>query len=572
MTRFFAGCIAVLISLAFVADNKTYPKDYFALPLNRSIKLSGTFGELRSNHFHAGIDIKTLNGQPGEQILAAAEGYVARIKVQPAGYGRALYIAHPNGYTTVYAHLDRFSTEIEAYVKEQQYAFEQFSVDLYPSENRFYVQQGDHIGYLGNSGSSFGPHLHFEIRKTAGQVPVNPLHFGLFVDDNIPPQMRALKVYYLNGDHERVYEKRYPLLAIANNRFALRDTLSEGAWRVAFGLKVDDRVNGATNRNGIYSLEYAVEDTLRYAFRMDDIPFSHTRYLNSHIDYRARKDGQGYYHLCHRLPGNALDIYTFEHADGPLPLYHNKPQKVVLTVSDYNGNASELAFYIRRDTAMSIPSQRQFTHPVQYTQAYTLRAPDLTMSFDGGTFYENTYLNLVSTAQIEPGELAPRHAISPNDIPMHKYAELTIRNINVPSGLEEKAFVAVREDNGRLTSYGGTVSGSQIHTSVRELGTYTVALDTIPPTIRAQRFSTNMTGYSSMYFAIRDNQRTRGRAHDLRYSATVDGKWILMEYDAKSDRITHYFDGRIPAGRHTLKIVVTDDRNNSATLEREFTL
>ena len=205
--RTFCLFIAFLPALSFGHPERAnlvplkgpFPKDYFRMPVDMAtVRLSGTFGELRSNHFHTGIDISSATGSIGQPVFATADGFLDRVKVQESGYGKALYIKHPNGYTTVYAHLDKFSPAVERYVKEVQYKRERFGVDLYPTDGVFQVKKGEQIGNMGNSGSSQGPHLHFEIRRSSNQKALNPLLFGLPILDDVPPAIRNMKVYFLN--------------------------------------------------------------------------------------------------------------------------------------------------------------------------------------------------------------------------------------------------------------------------------------------------------------------------------------------------------------------------------------
>ena len=567
--RKYGLLIGVLTCLAFVAGHD-YPQDYFALPVNRPIKLSGTFGELRSNHFHAGIDIKTLNGRPGEKIYASAQGYISRIKVAPGGYGNALYIAHPNGYTTVYAHLDRFTPDIKAYVRKKQYELQRFSVDLHPRPDQFQLFQGQHIGYLGNSGSSFGPHLHFEIRRSAGQVPLNPFLFGLPVQDQVRPQMLALKVYYLDDKHSRIHVKDYPVQNIGPGKYKLDAPLSEGAWRVSFGLKVFDQMNGTPNRNGIYSLEMQVDDQSQYAFAMDDMPFHMTRYLNAHLDYGAKHDREGSFHMCYRMPGNALDIYEERGDKGVVELYAEKPRTVTLITKDFLGNVSTLEFEISRDTSIW-KSSSTFDYTVDHGKGLNIKNEELAVNIPGNAFYEFATVDYQRYPDTSAGYFAHQHDIGDPGIPLHSYGSIAVKHHNIPAGLRSKAFVARCDPGGELVNCGGTIDGSFMTTRIRSLGIYTVGVDTVPPSIEPVTFKSDMSQSQKMVFRITDNQRIGGSARGLSYDVKVDGKWILMEYDAKYDLLIHRFDEHIAPGEHELKIVVRDDRNNSTVYQRSFT-
>jgi len=268
----------IIFILAFSNQNKHPYPQHFRAPIDGEILLSGTFCELRSDHFHSGIDIK---GYLGKDLLAIDEGYVSRIKVQEGGYGNALYIDHPSGYTSVYCHLDRFTSELEHFVKSHQYNKERFEVDLYPEKERFKFTKGQKVGDMGTSGRSFGPHLHFEIRETKSQKALNPLRFGFEVKDHRHPRMHQLKVYELNEQCETTASSHYSLHRSGNQYSPSKKTILTSSEFTGLGLKVYDHMDGAPNWNGIYSLELLVDDSLHLAFEMEKLAFNETRYLNA---------------------------------------------------------------------------------------------------------------------------------------------------------------------------------------------------------------------------------------------------------------------------------------------------
>jgi hypothetical protein len=286
--------VLLFFNQALFAQNNQYPQDFFRSPIDGRIYLSGTFAELRSNHFHAGIDIKT-GGEIGKNIYAIADGYVSRIKVSPYGYGHAVYIAHPNGFTSVYGHLNEILGPYGVYVKQQQYSKQKFALDLYFQVDQFPVNKGDTIAISGNTGSSGGPHLHFEIRETATQEPINPLLFGYQIKDHITPKIRGLRIYpaekktLINGENQAVgfslrgWGKEYKLLN--------SDTISiSGDFYTA--INTIDKQNDSENRNGVYQIELWIDSTLFYMHNMERINFSTSRYLNTLIDFDHYKKKQ----------------------------------------------------------------------------------------------------------------------------------------------------------------------------------------------------------------------------------------------------------------------------------------
>ncbi len=564
---YFIVFSVLLISWNFSLSK--YPTDYFDLPLDRDIFLSGTFGELRTGHFHAGIDIKSIERKSGEKVLASASGHIARIKVAPSGYGNAIYIAHPNGYTTVYAHLDRFAEHVAAYVKEKQYALKQFGVDLYLNDNQFQFKKGDLIGYLGNSGSSSGPHLHFEIRRTTGQIPINPFLFGLKITDKLRPDLDKLKVFYLNKEFEQIRVREYPLTRTAPGQYTIADTLSEGAWRAGFAVKTTDKMNGVTNKNGIYELKMAVDDQSQFSFTMDEIPFSKTRYLNAHIDFAAKQNTKEFFHRCFKLPGNALGIYTTNKENGVVNLFANRTQKITIEVSDINKNISTLTFYIKRDTAMYVLQDLASAFSVNSTGELTIKKSNFNCKIIKGALYTQTQIPY-STEPSPPDLYAMIHHIGSEDIPLHKYISISILLEDRRPTTVDNLFIARLEED-KVISYGGQFEDGFLKAQTRDFGAYTIGIDTIPPKIKPVQFNANMQGTTRMRFAITDDVQTSGKADGLSYEAFVDGNWILMEYDAKNDMLTHHFDGHIKPGNHELVLEVTDDRGNKTVLQKSFT-
>ena len=271
---------AILLSNSQMA----YPKDYFRKPLDIPLILSGTFGELRSNHFHSGLDIKTQK-RTGLKILASAEGYVSRIKISHWGYGKALYITHPNGYTTVYGHLKKFSPEIEEYVKKRQYEKESFVIQLFPKSDELKVEKGELIAFSGNSGSSGGPHLHYEIRD-ANAKPINPMYFGIDIADTKKPEVRAGVVYSF-GDTSHVNQsnsiKNLVLKKQTDGSLLANKITAYGT--IGFGINAIDRQDGALNHNGIFDLEMKVNGTTVYHHSVNTFSFSESRYINSLVDF-----------------------------------------------------------------------------------------------------------------------------------------------------------------------------------------------------------------------------------------------------------------------------------------------
>ena len=555
-----------------IFSDKEYPQSYFRSPVRHTIRLAGTFGELRPNHFHAGIDIKSSNGGVGDDLLAAAEGYVARIKVRAGGYGNALYIKHPNGYTTVYGHMHTFTDELNEYVKKNQYSRQSFGVDLYPNAGQFKFEKGEKIGILGNSGSSQGPHLHFEIRDSGNDRPVNPLLFGFEMQDNVPPKMHQIKIYHLNDKRETTDSKVLDLKKKGSDYVVSGDTLLISAWRAGFGLKVYDHHNNVNNWNGIYSLEMLVDDQPFFDFKMEQLSFSETRYINAHMDFMERVVNKAYFNRCYDLPGNRLSIYGNQVDKGILKLYKDKPQKVTMIAKDADGNTSKLEFWVKRQEITTTKNAASFNYTFPHNQENSLNRDDLNLYFPKNSFYENLYFKYeIQGTDTNTGYYAPIHRLHNEETPVHKYFTLSIKpSGSIPAELRSKAYIAYLTGKGKIENCGGTWKNGKLKAKVRNLGDYTIRIDDTPPLITPIAFSNNMQGHNKMSFKIKDDLGTGGKARGVSVKASVDGKWILMEEDGKKSQYIHRFDGKIQPGEHTLKIVATDNRGNTQVFEREF--
>lgn len=567
ISSFFLVLFIIILTSSTNEAIKEYPQNYFRAPVSNTMFLSGTFGELRPNHFHSGIDIK---GKVGQSLYAVADAYVSRIKVQEGGYGKVLYLRHPNGYTSVYAHIDKFDSKIEKFVMDAQYKKKTYEIELYPSANQFVFKKGQVIGKMGITGRSFGPHLHFEIRSTATERPINPLLFGLKVADTRPPRMHQLKIYHLNDKRETIKTKTLDLVKKGRGYGIKGDTLNIGAWRAGFALKVYDHMNGVSNWNGIYALKMYQDDVLVYDFDMETFGFDETRYINAHLDYEEQSTKKSYFNRCYALPGNSLSIYNEQKEKGVIKLKSGKSSKIKMVAEDVEGNASEFVFWVKRTEVKPPTKTATFNYVLPYNEESVIENRSLKLYFPKGALYENLYLQYQSSFDESYNTYSSVHHIHNAKVPVHKYFDISIQPTFMPEELKNKAFIAYCGKDNKVTNYGGKWSNGMLKTKVRALGDYCIMVDDIKPTITPISFKKYLKGASKMTFKIKDNVDTGGRADGLKYEATVDGQWILLEFDAKNDLLIHRFDNRLKAGEHQLRLVVTDNRGNQAVYERTF--
>jgi hypothetical protein len=299
----------VLLSGKAIGQN-TYPQNYFRNPLDIPISLAGSFGELRPNHFHSGIDIKT-NSRENLNVYAVADGYVARIRVSANGFGNALYINHPNGYTSVYGHLNAYNPVIALYLKNMQYAKESFEVDLFPQAHELPVKKGDIVALSGNTGSSGGPHLHFELRETKTEITINPQLFGYEIEDRVPPAIQAIKLYPLSNSsaiNGLNNSASFLVKGKAGNYTLAVSNPIEAHGNIVMGIITSDAQTSAGEKNGVYSIEIKMDGKRYYFHELDKFGFNETRGINSHIDYEERMKSKNTIQRSCVAPNNHLSI------------------------------------------------------------------------------------------------------------------------------------------------------------------------------------------------------------------------------------------------------------------------
>lgn len=561
--------IATLFLLAFTQQSKVeYPQDYFQAPINGPLRLSGTFGELRPNHFHAGVDIKGYIGQP---LLAAANGYVSRIKVGPGGYGKVLYISHPNGYTTVYAHMNSFTPALEQYVQQEQYLTKSFEIELYPAPGQFEFQKGEKIGEIGITGRSFGPHVHFEIRDTRSGQAINPLLFGLPIGDHRSPQLHQLKLYQIENDGSCFPGRVYNLRKQKRNVYRLsgKDTLLTPYTHTGIAIKTFDLLDAASNLNGIYELLLYQNDSLLFHVNMETFQLSQMRYLNAHLDYKDWKEKGAYFNRCYRLPGNHLEhIYLKD--QGIISLSQEEKVKLKVIAKDQTGNESSLQFWLKRsgENKTSIVNYNYF---LPQAEANGINTTGIQLRFPENTFYQDAYFDYAVSYENSYGIYSLVHHLHHPTVPVHKYFEIALKpNQPIDKSLKDKAFIVYCDDEGNSTHCGGEWKEGWLYAKVRALGSYAIAIDEEAPSIHPLSTKHKIKIGDRFRFLINDQLSTASNVQGLSYEGRIDGKWVLFTYDAKNELIEYIVSDNLEKGEHTLLLTVKDASGNTSSLEHAF--
>jgi len=552
---FFLFCISLN------AQNN-YPQDYFGNPLDVTLVLSGTFAELRANHFHSGMDIKTQQ-RVGLKVLAAADGFVSRIKVSHFGYGKALYITHPNGYTTVYAHLSKFSPDIEALVKKQQYDNESYEVEFFPSIQDVLVEKGEIIAYSGNSGGSSGPHLHFEIRDK-GENPINPMFFGIDIKDTTKPIIRSVYVYpigdssYVNNSRKK---QKLRLIPQTGGDYTIENI--EAFGNIGFGIVANDRQDLASNRNGLNNIQSFYNGNKNFEIDFSRFSFSETKYLNRLIDYEEYKTNKQRIQKLFVQPNNPLSMYKDIENNGFISVEDSTNSVYKVRVKDYKNNDSWLTINIKGVKVQDIKPQQTKTTPyyIYADQLTTLKEENVTIEIFKDTFYDDFYVDFeVNNDTLKLGK----------DVrPMRKSFKINFDISNYTNEDKSKLYIAELVGYYNWPAYSKTKrEGNTLTTYTKYLGMYALTVDTLVPTIKPINFQKDNWLSKFRFLKIKIQDELSGISN---YRATVNGKWILMEYDYKTKTLTHDFnDGVITETKNNLKIIVTDNVGNNSTFETTF--
>jgi len=530
-----------------------------AAPLDIPLYLSGNFGELRNDHFHSGLDIKT-QGVTGFPVKAVKAGFISRISVSPYGFGRAVYVNHPDGTTSVYGHLDRFASEIESIVRDSQYVKESFSVNLSFPATEFPLQQGEIIAYSGNTGGSGGPHLHFELRDTKTEKPFDPLpFFKNQLKDSRPPEISSLLFIPQQGKgivNGSIDKQVIDVVKDKNGKYILSKPVK--AWgTIGIGIKAYDKMDGTTNIYGVKEIRLRVNNLLVYHSVMNEFFFDETRYINSFIDWGEWKMHQSFFMKSFIDPGNNLGIYL-SNQSGLISIQESKVYNCEYILQDAFGNTSNFVFNITGEERL-IPEEKKDGILFSYNQNNEYKGKGIELNIPVGNLYTDIYLK-PDTSRSNYSVFAPLYSLGER-APLHGSCPLTLTITNdlYP---DKSKYGVVSVVNNRFAWLGGEYESQKLKVKIRELGRFTVAIDTIPPVVTPVN-PTKWTVNKQISFKISDNLS----GIDF-YQGTLNGQFALFEYDAKTNSLFYKYDAkRMKKGKQTLTLVVRDGAKNETRVE-----
>ncbi len=519
----------------------------FIYPLDREIVVTGNYGEIRPNHFHAGLDFST-NPTINLPIKSVADGYVSRIKIGSGGYGRVLYVTHTNGYVSVYAHQKKYAQKFDEYIKKIQLEQKKNEIEVYPKASELQVKKGEVIGYTGNSGSSTGPHLHFEIREEKSEIPINPL-LVYDVKDDIKPELTHLAIYSTADTNNVKRISSVPVKYIGDKLSLPKYTqvLTENTF--AIGFAGFDRANGSTNKNNIYEAKVLLDDKIIYHHQLNNISFDNGRYVNVF----SEKENGVKFQKCFSPTCYDIAIYKSVVNGGKIVLNDTLSHKISLQINDEKGNKNTLTFFVKTKNLKGY-AVTTIKHNVLCNQDANIKKEDVEVLIKAGTLSKNTsvgvYINKLGKA-----------VVGNKDEDLLKAFSLSVKIPKAINGKEDKLLLM--NENTCLV---GTYQNEWFKADSKSFGVFSVSYDTVAPTIvlPTSKKKTSASSVSKTYvrFTIADN--LSGIAD---YNVYVDDVWQIAEYDAKSKTVTCYFTEVNPKN---LKIEVIDRVGNKAVFSKEL--
>ena len=535
-----------LFSILFALNSQEYNLNS---PIDLPLNLSGTFGEFRSSHFHYGLDV-TTNKKPGYNVYSIDSGSVVRINVSTSGYGKALYINHPNGLTSVYAHLKEFSPKIQEYIKTQQYLNKSYSVQKFFNNGEMKVNKGDLIGYTGNTGGSSGPHLHFEIRDTKSQNPINPLSFNYKYDDSNRPIIKSLYLFNEDDIFKKRNPKKYEIKKI-NDSLYIADKIVYSN-KIGIGIEVYDRQsNNNYNRNGVYEVKMFIDSVLNFSYKMDKINIDESVFRKIFYDYLLLKTKKKRIQKVYYPLNSKLNFLNHNVNTGIFKSSDKYEKDVLIEVSDWNNNKSYLNFKIEGITSNIIEKSIDGIEVVP-SQKYLIKKNNIEIGFKKNSFFNKVALNI----EYQNDTLR----IDEDIYPLRKSYNIKIYKQVEDSIIKRQSYIGLINKNGTVSYLKTNKKDNFFSTNSSILGSYTLSRDSINPEVKPLNFSLNKDISNQKTIRLRIYDKTSGIKS---YNVFINNKWALFEHEPKSNLIFHNIDdGIIKNGENKITIKVIDGVGN----------
>ncbi len=566
MRKIILICFFLFITLKITPQSKVF--DYIN-PIKTDLIITGSFGEVRDNHFHSGIDF-SIGGKEGMPVYAVADGVVSRIKISAVGYGNALYIDHADGVTSVYGHLQKYNSTITQYARENQYKAKSFEVDLFPAQKKEYikVKKGDLIAYAGNSGGSGGPHLHFELRETKSEKIINPLRNGFSAPDKYNPFIDFINIYpddintYINGNTNRL---KCTVKKISANEYVLANNKPIEAWgKVYFGIQAFDYNYSAYNRNGWYKLEMKNDGKIFFSMSCDKFAFDESRYVNASIDYLLNYKQDNRIVISKKLPGNKLSFFETDENLGVLDFTDGKSHAVNMQVEDASGKYVTLRFVINSVKPSDYKEDKEVITESKfaYNKSNIFKNEDVIVNIPEGALYDD--IDFVFRKQ-DGGKAyySPVCILHTPETPLHTKVEIKIKTVGLPDTLQSKALLMRMDDKGRKKPVEAYYMNGYVVGKNNSWGKYAVVVDTTSPVIIPSKY--NKKGANRLRFIVTDDF-----SGVKKYTGKVNGKWALVEYDAKNDLMTYNVDWLANEGENNFDLEVEDYKGNKTFYSTVF--
>ena len=551
--------LSFLIMILFLHPSRAQEIDTtFRVPFDFELLLSGNFGELRSNHFHAGLDFKT-QGAVGRKIMCVADGYISRASVSTGGYGLAIYVQHDNGYMTVYGHLDRFPEAIAKRVRDYQYENETYSADISFKPGEFPIKRGEVLAYAGNSGYSFGPHLHFEVRNSTGDEWYDPMRFYKgYLKDSCAPKANAFIIYPMRGSG--VADGKYLSKAIQVKYEAVADTVDAWGW-IGLGVRAFDYMDGTNNKYGVYGIELRVDGKLCFSSKMDRFSSEENRLINAWTDYRAYVDEGKWCQRMYLQDNNPLRALEANENNGLIYVGEERLYKVECRLSDYHGNSSDYSFYLR-GRKQDFPVVNSEGVRLHWYVGNSVEFEGLRLDIPGGELFESIMMD-VDMIENKYG-ISGRYLLGESPVPLWHGAVLSLEINEDAVADKSKLYIESFTKKGCSPIICDYKDG-HVFAEVKALTGFEVAVDTVAPELKTLN-EKSWSKKGKVLFSVKEKE-----TFVKSFRGTLNGKFVLFSYNVKNGRIElDLKKENIRRGEHLLRLEVADACGNRSVYEKKF--